>query len=307
MTAPKGRWQPTQHGSLLAISRPIQDLLALDTKRDQAPSVQILGRFRRALNLSLAVDNAARRTVMALVTPDVAIGPFHLVVDRLPTMLTDRPYKVGWEPESLRIGPFALKVTANTERWDPRPDWDRIGVGEQKRLELRRAVESLLKAGPVRQLGQAMTGMCWDPHRGRALVTAIATGDVGAVREQAAKLSGLGPGLTPSGDDYLAGTMLALWALHHPQCDRFCDAIVAAASDRTTQLSRAFLEAAGRGQADRRWHELLLTLSAPARGSADAVRDAVAVISRVGATSGLDMLLGFAQGIDSAREPGIPF
>ena len=114
-------------------------------------------------------------------------------------------------------------------------------------------------------------------------------GDVTALRDAAAHLAGLGIGLTPAGDDFLAGIMLWAW-LAYPAPGPLCRALVEAAAPRTTTLSAAFLRAAARGECDANWHQLLAALST---GSAAQLAPAVQQVVAHGATSGADMLAGF--------------
>src|SRR5262249_42586767 len=61
-------------------------------------------------------------------------------------------------------------------------------------------------------------------------------------------LLGLGPGLTPSGDDVLCGVLVALHALGEPRAaGKLGDAIAAETRRATTPLSGAFLAAAAQG------------------------------------------------------------
>lgn len=147
-----------------------------------------------------------------------------------------------------------------------------------------------------------------DQLKGRveSLATAVTALDLPGVRTAASALCGLGPGLTPSGDDYLAGVMLALWAGHHPQRTRLCDAICDGTAGRTTTLSSAFLAAAARGETNEQWHRLLAALSTPTppeqaaseEGHAlEQIERAVRDISTFGATSGMDLLGGFEAGL----------
>jgi len=106
--------------------------------------------------------------------------------------------------------------------------------------------------------------------------------------EAAAALAGLGPGLTPAGDDFLAGVMWGLRFAGERDVDARCAAIVDAAAPRTTPLSAALLRAAGAGLADARWHALLDALD---RGQ-DASAALRAVLAQ-GATSGADAWAGF--------------
>ena len=118
-------------------------------------------------------------------------------------------------------------------------------------------------------------------------------GDASAVTSAATDLAGFGPGLTPSGDDVLAGILLALglW----PQAAGPLGAkvvstlIVGAAAPRTGRISRAYLWAARRGHAAEAWHDLVRALPT----DLDGVIAAASRILQTGETSGADMLAGF--------------
>jgi hypothetical protein len=120
---------------------------------------------------------------------------------------------------------------------------------------------------------------------------ALAAGDrAGAV----ARLAGRGDGLTPAGDDVLAGYAAWAWAQGRP---------VALPSERCAPLGRAYLRCAEHGE-----------LPAPAAAVLEAIRagDAQAAARRAsrlgawGATSGSALLWGMAAGAAEAagRPPG---
>jgi hypothetical protein len=118
-------------------------------------------------------------------------------------------------------------------------------------------------------------------------------GDLQRLQEGAAGLAGLGGGLTPAGDDFLAGAMVWAW-LAHPAPAPLCRALVEVAIPRTTTLSAALLRAAARGECSAPWHALLAALSAePSEEGEAEIRAAVHGILAHGATSGADGLAGF--------------
>jgi hypothetical protein len=130
----------------------------------------------------------------------------------------------------------------------------------------------------------------------KGLLHALQGGDRSSIRESAALLAGLGPGLTPAGDDYLVGLMagLRVWpdplensGLSPPQV---CQIIFEAAEGRTTLLSRAFLRSAKEGLFGENWHELLTAL---VEGETIGIQRAARRILSSGATSGADALAGF--------------
>jgi hypothetical protein len=128
---------------------------------------------------------------------------------------------------------------------------------------------------------------------------ALQAGDQRKLTGAAAALAGLGPGLTPAGDDFLAGVM---WGLRFSpdgrDVDTLCATIAAAAAPRTTLLSAALLRTAGAGLADAHWHALFDALDQD-RGE-DAAAALEAVLSQ-GATSGADAWAGFQWALACSR------
>lgn len=140
-----------------------------------------------------------------------------------------------------------------------------------------------------------------------ALLTAYQRGDIYRIKTAARRLAGLGPGLTPAGDDWLAGWLVGLRVGHAIDgtsgqagltVEAVGKAVLQGAFNQTTELSMAFLAAAADGALSRVWHLLIDALSsadpAPLRHVADQ-------ILHVGATSGADMLAGFLATFDTER------
>ena len=98
-------------------------------------------------------------------------------------------------------------------------------------------------------------------------------------------LAGLGPGLTPAGDDALAGILLVAGA-----GDRAA-ACHAAGRARTNDIARAFLAWAARGQSIEPVHRLL------AATDAQTAEEALAALLRFGHSSGADLALGLRLGL----------
>lgn len=115
------------------------------------------------------------------------------------------------------------------------------------------------------------------------------------------QLVGLGPGLTPSGDDFLVGFLAGLWgsSVHHPLWRDFTlqlgRVICSIAHEQTGEISYTYLFHAARGLFSRRLFELvrLLFMSAPGEQVLHAAR---AVLSG-GHTSGRDLLIGLLAGL----------
>jgi hypothetical protein len=103
-------------------------------------------------------------------------------------------------------------------------------------------------------------------------------------------LLGLGPGLTPSGDDFLGGAMIALAALGEAGRARgLAELALPAAARLTGKISVAHLACAAEGEGAAALHEALAVLARPEPG---AIATALAAIGRIGHCSGWDGLAG---------------
>jgi Protein of unknown function (DUF2877) len=227
--------------------------------------------YRRAAYLRLPGG------IVAVVAPDVPSGPLWIRGDGLHGDLRPgQPVTVG--REWLDVAGQRLS-TAGVSVWRgelPDPVDLRGNVGFAGDV-LAVAPPSALLADPWRRaLGE-----------GEA---AIRRGDLLAV---ASALGGLGPGLTPAGDDALAGILLAHRALDGNPDERLLLAAAQAAS--TTDLSAALLCWAARGQAVEPVHVLLGAIAARDETAAIA---AVTRVSSLGSSSGADLLLGLRLGLE---------
>jgi hypothetical protein len=127
----------------------------------------------------------------------------------------------------------------------------------------------------------------------RRLLQAIEAGDATAAGEAAGDLAGLGPGVTPSGDDLLVGTIIGLRYAGRGRAVQL--AMAANAASRTTWSSGQLLSYALAGEA-----------GAPLLGVAVALLQAaeetelqprLAELFAVGETSGADALVGLLLGL----------
>jgi hypothetical protein len=121
-------------------------------------------------------------------------------------------------------------------------------------------------------------------------------------------MAGLGPGLTPAGDDFLAGVLLALALTQglrdDPELGEIAGMLLETATPRTGEISAAYLKAAHAGEASEPWHRLLGALAGDHPDSREASARSV---MQTGETSGADMLAGFLtamRAIHGAASPG---
>lgn len=141
-----------------------------------------------------------------------------------------------------------------------------------------------------------------------ALVAATRASDDVAATQMAGCLIGLGDGLTPAGDDFLVGFLVALWRVGARGHERagFLTALSAAvkrAAAATTAISRSYLEAASDGDATER---LLVLGDRIARGQAAEAATAARAARSVGATSGAAGTFGFLLGIAAWAPDDLP-
>jgi len=109
-----------------------------------------------------------------------------------------------------------------------------------------------------------------------------------ALDEDAQILIGLGPGLTPSGDDYLGGVLIALYQLGRVPQARGLWRWLEPRLSRTSAISGAHLTAAAAGEGHEALHRCLEALCIP---SADWTA-ALGALDGVGHCSGWDSLAG---------------
>ena len=104
------------------------------------------------------------------------------------------------------------------------------------------------------------------------------------------KLIGLGPGLTPSGDDFLGGMMIALHSIgEHGLCSRLWPEIYQSAAASTNPISFTHLKAASEGMGSKCIHRAISDMTG---GNAEAMFGSMVGINRIGHTSGWDTVAG---------------
>jgi hypothetical protein len=101
---------------------------------------------------------------------------------------------------------------------------------------------------------------------------------------------GLGPGGTPSGDDFLVGSLAARWWLaDDPRACPLAASLADRAPSRTTRLAAEFYYHLARGRLS---DQLGRLLSALATGEVPEIEQAAEALAGYGATSGRDTIAG---------------
>jgi hypothetical protein len=224
---------------------------------------QVLASSRRAVYID------TRGSVLALVSATAPPGPMHLRVDALPHPTPGSRVRLdGQLPVSARwrrptLDADLLRRRAGAAHWN-----------------LTETAASGLAGHPAVEVAE------W----------AVGRGDLPAA---VGALAGLGPGLTPSGDDVLGGLLVVLAVAGH-DARQLRTAVDGAP---THAVSRAFLTWAARGQAVEPVHRLLGAL---AGSDAAAVRHHQEAVLALGHTSGADLLLGLRLGLGALVSRPVP-
>lgn len=150
-----------------------------------------------------------------------------------------------------------------------------------------------------RRLPSEGFGYLLDPGRDRPLAVEALAGwlaQPSGVPVGAAGLIGLGPGLTPSGDDLVGGALCALHATGHGAvAARLADWALPLAKSNTSRISCAHLACAAEGECGEAVNDAIVALVSG--GEADLER-----IDAIGHTSGWDALAGAVLALRTLRQ-----
>ncbi len=278
-------------------------------------SARVLNVFDRACNLVNQESD-----LLALVTSERGLNPFAMLVDSddaLPFRNVSTTNAVTVSANHLTVGSLRVEIELAQE-WNPIPDWPAV----RQRLAaesgwLNVLVEQAMQIAPAGSLLELFNplSLAWEGFEspmpvgtldaGRAptpllqragqgaidLVSGLRGGSMEQSMLGAKRLAGLGGGLTPAGDDFIVGVLLAIWAgLYGSEVLSWCKPIAEATAPLTTTLSAAYLRAAARGACMFYWHSLLDALCR--KDPAD-LRLATCDLLSIGHTSGADALAGF--------------
>ena len=260
--------------------------------------------FDRAVNLE--IDGR----LLTLVTASGRPAPGALVTDaeRFPRLPVGTSVEIGagWVCcGSIRVDATECRyfscraMTVGSRALEPDPDrWrdallDQSVTGSFVSTPLPSAFDRALHrrlvaaaANLQHELGGALSGV------GEPRLTAASEG-----------LVGLGVGLTPSGDDYLVGSLAALHHVGAPaRVVSALGAAVLAALARisaTTTVSKHFLEAAAEGRFQ---HDILRAAEAALTAPDDVVA-AFGAVAQIGSTSGTDVLHGLVDTLATCLAP----
>ena len=216
--------------------------------------------------------------ILVLVAPSVHPGPLYLVLDGPPPEVPPAT-RVQVVTRRLRVGGIDVDLRDAAEWAGALPSPAQLASGATLLTEVTSDLAS-------------RSALHADPFGDRA-ADARSRLRAGALAGMVERLAGLGPGLTPAGDDALAGTLFIRRALEGERGEPAL--LSAAAAARTTGIASAFLSWAARGQALAPGHDLI---GAAADGDRKRCETAAGALARIGETSGADFALGISWALE---------
>jgi hypothetical protein len=241
-------------------------VIGIDAGAEWASPPEESGRVRAVFSRAVHLDVGR---VLVVVDGRAPAGPLHLRVDALPAV------EVG--DEVVLAGGRLELGTGDVDLWAV-PTWTPPTVGPRWRY-----------AGELP--GWKSSALALRDDLLGCVEQLLAGCDLDAV---AGVLGGLGPGLTPAGDDMLAGIVLTL----HTAGVAEARLATAVAGVRSTDLSMAALRWAARGHSIEPAHAVLVAVAA---GDDEEVVTAARRLCAHGATSGADLLLGIQLALTASN------
>ncbi|MEO8922062.1 MAG: DUF2877 domain-containing protein [Caldimonas sp.] len=270
--------------------------------------------FDKAINIG-----DARGELFTLASRGVGNGPNTLVVDGMGFGATDIAAgdAVNGDGRALDVGSRLTVLLANAQTWvgavliypgsdDPVPanvEYLR-GILDQHG----RPGGMVEEGGRTGDFARVVTALLKD--RAALLVDALQRADFHGAGRHARSMIGLGPGLTPSGDDFLVGLLAVLHVADHP-CRAWLVPVAAAiaqAGTSTNDISFAALSMAAVG----RVREAITALVGDVmHGTRQGVAEAAHRVLAIGSTSGTDVVTGVLAAFESLVSigsiPGLAF
>jgi hypothetical protein len=197
--------------------------------------------------------------------------------------------------EEPALGASVAVSIENAQSWEPAPP---SGTARPNLDALRASLDGHV---PEEGLGCVILGVhnALSVHAQPALEAIDRWLAGNALGTEAAQLIGLGPGLTPSGDDYLGGVLVALrWLGRGVHADSLWRWLEPRLPTRTSAVSAAHLAAAASGEVHEALHEMLENLSA---WQPPDLHPSLAKLDAVGHSSGWDALAGIVAVAKTAQ------
>lgn len=277
-------------------------------RRHSQQLAKIIAVFPAALYLEL--QDAAEPRVVAIVASDAVRLPNAIVVG---ASVREAPFAAVREIDEAWVGDGCVEITGRL----PGSPGPRLEAPQRLRIRVRRWWEPSPVLSPTSPFRLSQNLAILEPvlraegsfglagHPGpQRLAERCAAGDLAQAVDAAERIVGLGPGLTPSGDDVLAGLLVTLRLLGGAVpdgakavwlADWIGAAVTADAGKRTTALAATLLHCAALGQAGGEVAALLRGLT-----GLEPALPALRRLLAAGHTSGSDLAWGVLTGCRAA-------
>jgi Protein of unknown function (DUF2877) len=252
---------------------------------------RLAGLFSRSLHLEADGD------FLCIGCESIGRGPLNAVMDPADWSSIDMGSALGTAAllhrDTIHIGRNTIH-TGHAAPWRPSA-WPRDYSCDQLALAVQRCMAMAGNQAPSDGLARLALGLCGPDASALARVARprlrrLQAWLAGQTAEPPVDLLGLGPGLTPSGDDVLVGVLLALHATRQwTHARAITRAIAKAAPLATTELSGACLRAAAEGLGCEILHA---TIGALLVDDANALTRTLTALGAIGHTSGWDAFAG---------------
>jgi hypothetical protein len=274
--------------------------------------------FRRVINIT-ALENR----LITVVGQEVGQGPLNILVDipgslDLLTIGINKGDTVSQVDDTIVIGENVLVIsTQSAELWRPNRNFQ---TNLQSIRHIITNIEYLsdfaLNFGHLNGLGElipfthihglkdsetkklGLVSQIALPHIS-SLLKAIKSSHTQEIKRNIESLVGLGPGLTPAGDDMLLGLMVSMLYLSENFKEKSIDVkkinedIISVISGKTTTISEEFLREASVGNANEAVASLMECLLTSKSGE---LENSIRKVLNVGGTSGTDTVFGVILG-----------
>jgi hypothetical protein len=311
MRAPttSSRERTTRTGRAVAIRARSIDTQFLDTLQGEGLSGRVHSVFERVINIECNIESDIEcdcGELFTLACRDLDDAPSTAILEL--TGFGATRIAVG-DPvdgmgERLRVGDCLVVVPPTASRWDCMlPSYPKATATLRANLRVLQAhLERLGATGgmraprhPANEFEATVSELL--EERAAQLQHSLARADFSSARHHAKGMLGLGPGLTPSGDDFLVG-LFAVLNIPGSPCHGWLGGgadVLAAAARSTHAISLAALTQAARGRVRESIAALVehLMVGAPERLVLPLRR-----VLAIGSTSGADIVAGIRCGFE---------
>ena len=256
--------------------------------------------YRRHSRFSHAVNFVNGNALIAVVDSSVGAGPVNIVADDLANWefgdmeIVTSCIHAGGQDISLRDVPRYDSTLRAPDNTDPARFKANLVTLRDHLINIApdESLSFLLSALPEKIVLRSFENVLRSK-----LVEAVDLLRQGQLHKGVAQLKGLGRGLTPQGDDFVAGLLFALhlreWLFGESVKQVIADIQTAAQSNNP--FSRAMLDCAAQGRAFERLKNLVVSLFGTDAGLIEA---GTRELTAIGASSGADIAVGLLFGLE---------